>query len=119
EALASLERAAALGLRGFEASFTRGKALLLLNRVAEAEQAFAEAVTLRPQHADAQLNLARLRYMRGDADFARTLAAAAAASPADVMLQALLARVLVGAGRYESAEPGLRAAMQRNGPAPE
>ena len=68
---------------------------------------------------DAQLNLARLRYMRGDADFARTLAAAAAASPADVMLQALLARVLVGAGRYESAECGLRAAMQRNGPAPE
>ena len=50
EALAALERTEALGVRGFEVAFSRGKALLLLNRIAEAERAFAEAVTLRPRH---------------------------------------------------------------------
>lgn len=119
EALAALERTEALGVRGFEVAFSRGKALLLLNRIAEAEQAFAEAVTLRPRHPDAQLNLARLRYMQGDADFARTLAAAAAANPTDVPLQVLLARVLVRAGEHERAELRLREAMRRLGPAPE
>ena len=119
EALAALERTQALGMRGFEVAFSRGKTLLLLNRVAEAEQAFLEAVTLRPRNADAQLNLARLRYMQGEADFARTLEAAVAASPADISLQVLLARVLVRAGQYGRAELRLAEALQRLGPLPE
>jgi Flp pilus assembly protein TadD len=119
EALAALERAEALGTRGFELTFTRGKTLALLNRVGEAEQAFAEAVTLRPRHPDAQLNLARIRYMRGETDFARTLLAAVTANPSDVSLQALLARVLVRAGQHERAELQLADALRRVGLAPE
>ena len=118
EALAALERAQALGTRGFELTFTRGKTLLLLNRVKEAEQAFAEAVTLRPRHPDAQLNLARIRYMRGEADFARTLEATVAANPGDMELQGVLAGVLVRAGQHERAELQLADALRRAGPAP-
>jgi Flp pilus assembly protein TadD len=119
EALAALERAQALGVRGFEMAFSRGKTLMLLNRLAESEYALLEAVTLRPRHPDAQLNLARLRYMRGDADFARNLAAAVAADPRDVNMLALLARVLVRAGQHELAELQLLEALRRLGPVPE
>lgn len=119
EALTALERSRALGLRGFEAAFSRGKVLVLLNRTAEAEQAFAEAVTLRPRDPDAQLNLARLRYLQGDADFARSLSAAVAAHPDDVRMHVLLTRVLARAGKNDEAEQRLSAALQRVGAAPE
>ncbi len=118
EALATLEEARSLGVHGFELAFSRGLALLLLYRVEEAERAFAEAVSLRPRHSEAQLNLARLRYMRGDPDFARSIAATVAANPEDVQLQGLLAAVLMRAGRHDSAEQGLRQALQRTGQAP-
>jgi Flp pilus assembly protein TadD len=119
EALAALERAGALGVRGFEVAFTRGKTLLLLNRIEEAEQAFAAAVTLRPRDPDAQLNLARLRYMRGEADFDRTLAAALASHPDDLSMHVLLGGVLVRAGQHERAAGRLRAALAQFGPVPE
>jgi len=119
EALAALERTQALGIRGFEVAFSRGKTLLLLNRIAESEQAFAEAVALRPADPDAQVNLARLRYMRGDEEFARSLAAAVDANAADVKLQALLARLLLRGGQHERAENRLTHALRRLGPVPE
>jgi Flp pilus assembly protein TadD len=118
EALAALERTQALGVRGFEVAFTRGKTLVLLNRIAEAEQAYAEAVALRPQDPDAQLNLARLRYMQGDPAFVRSLEAAVAAHPDDVNMHALLTRMLARAGQYEQAERRLAEGLQRVGPAP-
>src|SRR6266853_1199730 len=89
ESLAALERAQSLGAAGFELAFNRGKTLTLLYRLEEAERAFAEAVSLRPRHCDAQLNLARLRYMRGDPDFARAISAVVAAHPDDVQTQGL------------------------------
>ena len=119
ESLVALERSRSLGAGGFELAFNRGKALTLLYRLEEAEQAFAEAVSLRPGHGDAQLNLARLRYMRGDPDFARAIAATVAAHPDDVPMQRLLATVLVRVGQYEQAEQRLAAALQRLGPVPQ
>ena len=119
ESLAALERAQSLGGQGFELAFSRGKALTLLYRLEEAERAFAEAVALRPRHVDAQLNLARLRYMRGDAEFARTISMTAAASPADVGLQVLLASVWLRAGRYAEAEQHLRVSLRRAGSVPQ
>ncbi|HYL02101.1 MAG TPA: tetratricopeptide repeat protein [Steroidobacteraceae bacterium] len=119
EALAALERGQDLGIRGFEVAFTRGKVLALLHRVGESEQAFAEAVALRPRDGNAQLNLARLRYMQGDEDFARSLVAAVAAHPDDVHLHVLLTRLLARAGQHEQAERRLAEALRRLGPAPE
>jgi len=57
--------------------------------------------------------------MQGEADFARTLAAAVAANPDDVNMHALLVRMLARAGQQEQAERRLTEALQRVGPAPE
>jgi Flp pilus assembly protein TadD len=119
EALAALERAHSLGVRGFEMAFSRGKTLMLLNRVAESERAFAEAVALRPRDATAHANLARVRYMQGRTDFAQALAAAVAAHAGDVHLHVLLTRVLARAGKYDEAESRLGEALRRLGPVPE
>jgi Flp pilus assembly protein TadD len=119
ESLAALERAQSLGAAGFELAFNRGKTLTLLYRLEEAERAFAEAVSLRPRHCDAQLNLARLRYMRADPDFARAISAVVAAHPDDVQMQGLLATVLVRVGEYDRAEQRLEEALKRLGPVPQ
>lgn len=117
EALAALSRAGNLGISGFELAFNRGRTLVQLYRTAEAEQAFAEAVALNPRHREAQLNLAGLRYMRGDPTFARDIAAAAAAdSPA---MQLLFGTVLRRAGDLESAERVLRNLLARRGNDPD
>ena len=63
EALAALQRAQALGVAGFEMEFNRGRALSQLYRMEEAELAFAKAVALNPRDPEAQMNLARLRFM--------------------------------------------------------
>ena len=118
EALAALDGARALGARNFELAFNRGRTLSLLYRMEEAERAFADAVTLRPTHIDAQLNLARLRYMRADPAFARDFAAIAAAQPGNLPLQTELVRALRGAGRFDEAERQLRKAMAACGPLP-
>ena len=119
EALAALARAEALGAGGFELLFSRGMTLTLLYRLPEAEQAFAHAVAARPRHVDAQLNLARLRYMRGDPDFVRGVLAAIDAHPADLALQSLLASVLLRAGKLNDAEDHLRTALRKHGPLPQ
>lgn len=110
ESLAQLMRAQAHGVQGFELELNRGRALTQLYRPDEAEQAFAAAVALNPRHTEAQLNLAGLRYMRGDPDFARDIASFAAADmgrPA----QLLHATVLWRTGDLPAAEDVLRKAM--------
>ncbi len=119
EALQALEEAESSGARGFELLFNRGRALSQLYRLEEAEAVFAAAVALVPIHIDAQVNLARLRFMRGDPDFARALAEAAARLPENIALQATLGTVLKSAGAYEPAERLLRDALQARGPVPE
>jgi len=119
EALASLERAKGLGVKGFELAFNRGRALTQLYRMDEAEQAFAEAVTANPRHAEAQLNLARLRFMRQDPFFARDIASAAAASRDDVATQLLYGIVLWRAGDLKGAEGVYRDLLAHKGPDPE
>jgi Flp pilus assembly protein TadD len=116
EALAVLDGAHALGARNFELAFNRGRTLSLLYRQEEAEREFAAAVALRPSDIEAQMNLARLRYMRADPDFARDFAAIAAAQPANLPLQTELARVFRGAGRFDEAERQLRQALTVRGP---
>ena len=118
EALASLTRAQALGVRGFELELARGQALGQLGRLEDAERAYAAAVSLRPHHADAQLYLARVRQALGDADFARSLAEAVLAARDDVNLQEALTGLLLNAGRGDVAERLLREELKRAGPVP-
>jgi Flp pilus assembly protein TadD len=119
EALVELDRAGAAGARGFELSFNRGRALAQLYRHEDAETAFAAAVAENPGHVEAQINLARLRFMRGDADFARDFSAAAASQPDHVALQAALGTALRCAGQAALAEEHLRERLRAYGPAPE
>jgi Flp pilus assembly protein TadD len=119
EALAELERAKALGVKGFEIRFNTGRALSQLYRMEEAERAFAEAVALDPSHVEAQLNLARLRFMRADPQFSRDIAAATAARPQDTQLQKLFGMVLWRAGDYQGAERHYRELLARIGPDPD
>ena len=116
EALERLDRARTLGVGGRELALNRGHALLKLYRLEEAEAAYAEAVALAPQDLDAQRSLAQLRFMMGDAKFARDLVAACAAHPQALGLQVLLAEVVRNAGDLASAEVLLRDLIQR-GPA--
>jgi Flp pilus assembly protein TadD len=118
EALAALDRARAGGARNFELAFNRGRTLSLLYRLEEAEREFAAAVALRPGDIEAQVNLARLRYMRADPAFARDFVAMAAAQPGNLPLQTELARVFRGAGRFDEAERQLRKALTAHGLAP-
>jgi Flp pilus assembly protein TadD len=119
EALASLERAEKLGVQGFELAFNRGRVLTQLYRLDEAEQAFIEAVRINPRHAEAQLNLARLRFMREDPFYARDAAAAASANPDDTSTQLLYGIVLWRAGNARDAERVYRELLARKGPDPD
>jgi tetratricopeptide (TPR) repeat protein len=119
EALAALDRAQSLGVTGFELDFNRGRTLVQLYRVSEAEQAFAQAVAANPRHIEAQLNLARLRFVQGDPAFARDIVAAARASPDSLALHVLFASVLRRAGDLAAAERLLRDWIARQGPQPE
>jgi len=119
EALAALERAQALGVPEFELRFTRARALVLLSRPDEAEAEYARAAAERPRHVDAQMNLARLRFMRGDPLFTRGLEEALRAAPADLALHSALASILFRAGRYEQAETRLRDVLKGHGPLPQ
>lgn len=118
EALQALDRAQALGLSGLELVFNRGLALTQLLRLDEAERAFEQAVAFNPLHGEAQVNLARVRFMRGDANFSRSIADAASGR-SDPNLQILLSLVLRRAGDLARAESMLRDVMQRHGPSPE
>jgi Flp pilus assembly protein TadD len=107
-AFAALQNAGTLGQDGYELAFNRGRALLDLNNVEAAEQEFERATAIKPSSVDAQLQLARVRYMLGDPMFARSLAAAAAANRDDVGLQQLFAEVLWRAGKLSGAEAVLQ-----------
>jgi Flp pilus assembly protein TadD len=119
EALAALDRAESLGVTGFELAFNRGRALMQLYRMDEADQSLAEAVSLKPTDTEAQLNLARLRHMRQDPEFARDIVAAAAASGDNAELQLLHATVLWRAGALAAAESICRDLLARRGPDPD
>jgi hypothetical protein len=72
-----------------------------------------------PFAVDAHVNLARLRFMRGDPEFARELRSAADSRPADLRLQLSLMTVLRHAGQSGAAEQRLRHVIRASGGAPE
>lgn len=104
EALEELRNAESLGVKGFHLAFNLGRTYLQLYRPEEAELAFAEAVAINPLDVEAQVNLARMRFMQGEKDFARDISAAASAYGNDPRLQMLAGIVLRRAGDFQGAE---------------
>ena len=115
EALSEIEHAQRVGGATREGAINRGHALLKLNRLSEAELAYEQAVRLSPQDPDAQVSLAKLRFMCGDPYFARDLAAATAAFPDTPALQFAYGDVLRRAGDLQAAERLLRDLLNRHG----
>lgn len=113
EALQVLDRAASVGISGFPLHFNRARALLQLYRIDEAEREMAAAVALEPGSLEAQVNLTKIRFMRGDPRFARDLQTAASAQPANMALQLVLSDVLRRAGDIAGAESLLRSLLAR------
>ncbi|HLW25885.1 MAG TPA: tetratricopeptide repeat protein [Steroidobacteraceae bacterium] len=118
EALHSLERAAALGRTRIDLRLARAEALCLLGRIEEAEQDLVRVVAERPRDAEAQRQLAHLRFRRTDPLFTRAIEAVVRAAPDDLPLQSLLVGLLLQAGRLESAETRIRDVMKRCGSLP-
>ncbi len=119
EALAELDRAAGAGLVGREIAFNRGRALADLARFDEAEQSYLAALAADPGHLDTQVALAKLRYMRGDRDFAREFQRGEQARPSDVRLRMAHGQVLRQAGDAVAAERILRDVLKSEGFIPE
>lgn len=113
-ALAALARARALGADGFELAFNQGRAYLDTNEIDLSEREFERAAALRPADLDAQFNLARLRYMRGDRQFARSLAAASSADRNDLELQLMFGQLLWRSGELVAAETLMHDLLARN-----
>ena len=109
EALEALTCARSLGISGYELEFNLGRTFLQLYRFDDAENAFARAVAANPRDSDAQINLARVRFMRGDKDFARDIAAAADKDNRD--LQLLYGIMLRRAGDLHGAEAHFRSML--------
>jgi len=103
----------------FAAALKRAGRLMELGDFEAAEREYARGVALDPSEPNAQFGLARLRYMRGDAQFARDLAAAAAGDRSNGSLQWQFANVLRHSGDLAGAEVLLRDLMARMGSAPE
>jgi Flp pilus assembly protein TadD len=118
DAIAALNRAQSLGLGARELHINRGRALLQLYRADEAESAYAKAVALEPRDPVAQSNLAQLRFMRGDPQFARDIAVTAALHRGDLGLQLTWSDLLRRSGDLSGAEEVLRALASSVGPNP-
>jgi predicted Zn-dependent protease len=119
DALAALNRAQALGLNAAELHVNRGRALMQLYRLDEAEKAYARAAASEPRDRTAQAMLAQLRFMRGDPEFARDLIAICAANPDHAGLQLTLAELRRRANDLAGAEGTLRSLRDRLGAFPE
>jgi uncharacterized protein (TIGR02466 family) len=119
EAIAALDRAHALGLKAHELYVNRGRALMQLYRLDDAEKAYAKAAAIEPRDNKAQAMLAQLRFMRGDAEFARDLTIACRSHPAHAGLQLTLADVQRRAGDLAAAYATLRSLQARVGAFPE
>lgn len=111
EAIKSLQTSRKLGVEGYESACNIGSAALNAHDLESAEAAFAQAAALRPLDLKAQRMLARIRFMRGDPAFARSVGMAVRANRGHMPLQKLLAELLWRAGELSSAETLLRDAL--------
>ena len=102
-ALAAHEQALGLGLNAADAHYNTGNTLQALGRVDDALSAYRRALALSPQHALSLLDLTRLRWALGHAEFDAELQAAQAQAPSSDLAPGLLGQMLLGAGRPDGA----------------
>ena len=114
-ALYELAQAEQSGLRKPELHLARAQALQELGRLDEAEQALGAGLQLDPAHADCQVALGQLRFMRGREDPFRQVREAAAAAHPNLRLRLAYGNLLRQAGHLDEAERELRALLYEFG----
>ncbi|MBL8270914.1 tetratricopeptide repeat protein, partial [Steroidobacter sp.] len=118
EALLEIDQAAAAGLKGHAVHLNRAIALLQLGRFEDSEREFERASQLAPGHVDTHVRLAKLRFMRGEADFTRSLRAVVASNLRNSELQLCHASLLRDAGRLPEATAAFQDALSHCGQQP-
>jgi len=108
EALDQLRDAWSCGVRGREISSNLGRVFYDLSRFDEAEAALEAALAADPARIDTQMQLANLRFMRGDPEFDRGLVQGLQSRPEDVGLRIAYANVVSRLGNPAAAEEILR-----------
>lgn len=115
EAEAAARRAIALGIPAPETRLVLARALQGQRRLDEAQQAFEEAIEMRPAYAEAHRDLAQLLWMRSADAHAATVPidAAIQAAPADPSLHLVRSIVLEYAGDVAGALAATEAGLQQ------
>ena len=113
EALAELDKAAALGVQGAELAFNRAAALMGLHEFDQAEAVLLETIHKTPTLEPLRL-LARLRFMRGADNYVSEFEDAIAANPDNIALRLGLGQILTAAGELERAKDVLEDAQTRD-----
>lgn len=110
QALDAHQQAHRLGLDVAEAHYNLGNTWQALGRPDEALAAYRRALALQPLHALTLLDLAKLRWALGHADFTAELEAAERAAPHSDVPPGLLGQLLLRAERADAAVAAYRRA---------
>lgn len=113
EALIAFDRARALGAKGVSLNYNRARALHDLDRFDECEAELLDAIALTPGHTDSLVMLARVRFARGDTQYAREFELALEADPINAPLRVAFAAVLRDAGDSDRARVVIEEGLQR------
>lgn len=111
EALTEYRAAADAGLDSPELATNMARASLALDRRDEAIALLEQTIERFPAAVDPHALLTKLRYMGGEADFARDMRSAAGAQPTNLLLQRSYAMLLRGSGDTDAASEALERAM--------
>ncbi len=103
EALVEIERAVAAGARGPAVCVNLAITLAQLGRFEQAERSFEAALQDAPGYLDVHVRLAKLRFMQGQSDFARSLRGLADQYPAHPQVQLAYGSLLRDAGDLDAA----------------
>lgn len=103
EALVEIEHTLVSGVRGHAVLLNLAITLAQLGRFEHAERSFEAALQAAPGHLDTHVRLAKLRFMRGQPDFARSLHQLATLHRAHPQVQLAYASLLRDAGELPRA----------------
>ena len=113
EAIVQLDLAVQCAVAGPELSINRAAALAALGRFDDAIAALVQSISKHPQSRDSLELLAKIRYMRGEEDFARELAQSTNDHPENIELLLCYSRLLQGADLLKDAEEILHTRLEQ------
>jgi len=114
EALVQLELASNAGVTGSEVSVNHAAALAGLGKFDEAVQVLVRSIAAQGDTVEPLELLAKIRFMRGEEDFAHELAHSVTSHPQNIGLLLCYARLLQGADQLDEAEGILLNSYEKN-----